>query len=40
MLEIEMIISEINRLISKEKSLRKKILLENALKNLKDYEKA
>ncbi len=35
-----MIISEIDRLISKEKSLRKKILLENALKNLKDYEKA
>lgn len=39
MIEVEMIIHEIERLISKEKSLRKKVLLENSLKGLRDYQK-
>ncbi|VVB99402.1 Uncharacterised protein [uncultured archaeon] len=39
MLEFELIIREVERLYEKEKSLRRKIMLETAIKSLKDYAK-
>lgn len=39
MLEFELLVKEIEKLRSKEKSIRKKILLENAIKSLNDYYK-
>jgi len=39
MLELELIINQISRQLLKEKSLRKKIYLEEAVKSLKEYEK-
>ena len=39
MIELELVMKEVERLYAKEKSLRKRIMLENALKSLHDYEK-
>ena len=39
MIEFELLVNQVERLYSKEKSLRRKIHLENAIKSLKEYEK-
>ncbi len=39
MVELEMIIRELERLQSMEKSMRKRIMLEGAIKSIKDYSK-
>jgi len=39
MIELELLVNEIEKLYNKEKSLRKKIHLETALKALRDFEK-
>lgn len=40
MIEIEMMLHEIDKLIGKEKGIRNKVLLRNARDALKEYEKA
>ena len=40
MIELELLLNELERLYAKEKGLRRKIFLENAIKNLKEYEKS
>ena len=39
MIELELMINDLQKMYNKEKSLRKRILLENAITNLKGYEK-
>ena len=39
MIEFELVVKEVEKLYEKEKGLRKKILLENALKSLAEYSK-
>ena len=37
MIELELVVRELERLHIKEKSLRKRIMLESAIKSVKDY---
>ncbi len=39
MIELEMLIHELERLYSNEKSIRKKVMLEAAIKSMKDYSR-
>jgi len=39
MIELELLVRELERLQSKEKSMRKRIMLEGAIKSIKDYSK-
>ena len=39
LIEIELMLNDLQKMYNKEKSLRKRILLENAITNLKDYER-
>lgn len=38
MIELELVVKELERLYAKEKSLRKRITLENAINSVKDYQ--
>lgn len=40
MLELEIMLRDLGKLYDREKGLRNKILLENAIVNLKEYERA
>ena len=39
MIELELVVRELERLYEKEKSLRRKVMLETAIKSVKDYSK-
>jgi len=38
MIELELMLKELERLYAKEKSLRRKLMLENAMNGLKDFQ--
>lgn len=40
MIEFELILNDLEKMLVKEKSLRRRNYLETAIKNLKEYEKA
>ena len=40
MIELEVMLNDLGKLLEKEKGLRNKILLENAISSIKEYEKA
>ena len=40
MIELELMLNDLGKMLEKERGLRNKILLENAISTLKEYEKA
>ena len=40
MIELEIMLKDLNKMLEKEKGLRNKVLLENAISSIKEYEMA